>query len=129
MRTEEFISHSRRSFALLRWAPLVAALALPFTFSQGPIPRIFAVGAIPIAAVWLSSLLLAWRTGRHVWFGFGFIALLLGSRVVGVNSPEVPLPQFIQWLCLVVILAGAPLLFFRTRLLLFAHLDEPTKVA
>jgi hypothetical protein len=79
--------------------------------------------------VWLASLLLAWRTGHELWFAPGFIALVFGSRVVGVHSPEVPLPQAIQWMCVVVILAGAPLLFLRTRCLHLARLDESTRLA
>jgi hypothetical protein len=125
MTDEQFITHSRGSFALLRWAPLVAVAALPFTFAHGPISAALFIGAVPIAAAWLASLLFTWRTRNHLWFGLGFIALLFGSRLVGAHGSEVPLSQFIQWFCYVIILAGTPLLFCRTRLFHFARLDEP----
>ena len=125
MSTEQFITHSRQSFAILRWAPLVAAAALPFTFAHGPIPPALCIGAVPIAATWLASLLLAWRTRKQLWFGLGFVALLFGSRLVGARDSGVSMSQFIQWLCFVDILVGTPLLLFRARLLHFARLDEP----
>ena len=125
MNNEPFITHSRVSFALLRCAPLAAAAVLPFTFSHGPIPAALFIGAVPIAAAWLVSLLLAWRTRSPPWFALGFVALIFGSRLAGVHSSEVPLSQTIQWLCVVVILAGTPLSLFRTRLLHFARLYEP----
>ena len=126
MSNEQFIQHSRGSFALLRWTPLVAAATLPFTFAHGPIPAALFLGALLIAATWLASLLLAWRTRSQLLLGFGFLSLTFGSRIVGVHSSEVPLSQFIQWLCFVLILAGAPLLLFRARLLYFARLHELT---
>ncbi len=110
---------------MLRWATLVAATALPFTFADGLIPPALAVGAFPIAAAYLASLLLAWRTRKQPWFALAFVALVFGSRWVGVHDSEISTSQFIQWLCWVVILAGAPLLLFRTRLFHFARLDEP----
>jgi len=120
--TEQFISHSRGSFALLRWAPFVAAAVLPFTFAHGLARPALLVGAVPIAAIWLASLLLTWRTRNWLWGAFGFWALIFGARMVGVHGPEIPLSQGIQWICVVVILAGAPLFFFRDRLLRFARL-------
>lgn len=120
--TEQFISHSRGSFALLRWAPFVAAAVLPFTFAHGLARPDLLVGAVPIAAIWLASLLLTWRTRNWLWGAFGFWALIFGARMVGVHGPEIPLSQGIQWICVVVILAGAPLFFFRDRLLRFARL-------
>jgi len=124
MNDEQFLTHSRGTFSTLRWAPLVAAAALPFTFAHGRIPTALLVGAIPIAAAWLASLLLAWRTRNPPWSALGFVALIFGSRLVGVQSSEVPVSQAIQWLCFVIILAGIPLLFFRARLFHFARLDE-----
>ena len=126
--TEQFISHSRGSFALLRWAPVVGAAALPFTFGNGAISLSLAMGAIPVAAVWLISILFAWRTHHQHWLGLGFLAVVVGSRVVGVHGSQVPLSQGIQWLCLLVILAFVPLSIFRTSLLRFARLDEPPKI-
>ena len=120
-----FVRYSRGTFSLLRWATLAAAAGLPFTFAHGRIPTALLVGAILIAAAWLASLLLAWRTRNQGWFVLGFVALILGSRLVGIHNSEVPLSQFFQWLCFVIILAGTPLLFFRDRLLHFARLDEP----
>jgi hypothetical protein len=123
MTNERFLTHSRGTFAILRWAPLVAAVVLPFTFAHGPVPPTFFVGAFPIAAAWLASLLLAWRTRRQSWFGLGFVALVFGPRYVGVHGSEVPLSQFVQWLLFVIILTGIPLLLFRARLSQFARLN------
>jgi len=125
VRSEEFISYSRGSFELLRYVPIVGVVALPFTFGHGPISLTLALGAIPIAAIWLLSLLLMWRSGNQLLGGFGFIAVVGGSRLVGVHSPEVSLSQAIQWMCLVIILTGAPLRSFRAALLKFALLDQP----
>jgi hypothetical protein len=124
MNNEQFITHSRASFALLRWAPLLAAASLPFTFAHGPIPAALFVGAVLIAATWLALILFAWRTRSQLLLGLGFVLVIFGSRFVGVHSSEVPLSQFIQWLCFVLILVGTPLLCFRSRLLHFARLDE-----
>ncbi len=123
MRTEEFISFSRGSFELLRWAPRVAAVALPFTFTHGPISLALAVGAIPIAAMWLLTCLLAWRTGYQIWTGVGFMVVMVGSHVVGIHDSEVPLSQGLQWMCLLLILTGLPLLCFRKRVLHFCRLE------
>ncbi len=125
MSTEQFITYSRQSFALIRWAPLVAAAFLPFTFARGVIPGAFFLGAVIIAVTWLASLVFAWRMRSEILLGFGFVLLLFGSRLLGVHGSEISLSQSIQWLCFVVILAGTPLLFFRRRFLHFARLDAP----
>lgn len=125
MNQQQFITYSRGTFSLLRWAPLVAAAALPFTFDHGRVSTESLVWAPIIAAAWLVSLLLAWRTRNQGWLALSFAALVVGSRLVGIHDSEVPFSQFLQWLCCVVILAGVPLLFFRERLLHFARLDKP----
>lgn len=129
MTTEQFIAHSRGGFAILRWAPFVAIFVLPFTLEQGLISLRLFLGAVVVAAILLVSQLLAWRTRQQLWFGGSFIALVFGSRVVGIGSPEVSTAQAIQWICFVLVLAGAPLLLFRGRLLRLARLDDSSEVA
>ena len=119
---EQFISHSRGSFAFLRWAPVAAIAVLPFTFRHGAVPLTFLASALPIAALWLASMLLMWRTRREPWGALGFIALIFGARVVGLHDSTVSLSQFVQWLCIVVIIAGAPLLLLRSYFLRIARL-------
>jgi hypothetical protein len=123
MKEAEFISHSRMSFAMLRWAPLVAAAALPFTFGSGHAPILLLVTAIPIAALWLAFLLLAWRTRNQLWLILSFPVLMGCPRLVGLHNPDLPLSHAIQWLCIVIVVAGAPLLLFRSRLLQLTRLD------
>ncbi len=123
MNDEEFLSNARVSFAIVRWAPLVATLSLPFTFAHGPISAALFVGAVLLAATWLLSLLWGWRTRSQLLWGFGGVILVGGSYLVGVHNSDVPESQALQWLCYVVILTGTPLLFFRARLLRFARLD------
>lgn len=96
MNDEQFITHSRESFAILRWAPIVAVTSLPFTFARGPIPAALFVGAVPIASTWLLSLLLAWRTRSQFLLGLSMVIVFVGPYLVGVHSSEVPLPQALQ---------------------------------
>jgi hypothetical protein len=124
MTTPQFIAHSRFSFALLRWASLLALAALPFTFSQGALQTGALVGAFFVAAGWLGSLLVYWRTQHPFWGAAGFMVMIFGSRWSGVHRAEVSMSEFFQWICLVVLFAGAPLLLFRQRLLRWAGLDE-----
>ena len=123
MNTEQFVAHSRFSFALLRWLAITASISLPFTFGRGAISLAHFFGACLIAVVWLFSLLLAWRSRNEVWFGLGFVVLIFGSRFTGIHNADVPMPQYVQWLCIVVILAGFPLLLFRRHLLRLSRLD------
>ena len=120
----ETITHSRGSFALLRGAPVVAAAVLPFTFARGPAPLSLLLAAVPIAALWLGCLLMGWRTQKYRWFLLAWMSVMLGSRVAGYDHRRIFITQAVQWLCLVLILAGAPLLLWRDRLLKFARLNE-----
>ena len=133
MSPRQIIAHSRLSFTLMRWSSPVAAAALPFTFSAGMVGARAFFWAVFVAAVWLASTLWAWRgrseAGRAVGYMVGFFALLYGQRWAGVHGSDIPFSLFMQWLCLVVLFAGSPLLFFRQQLLHLVRLDESTTAA
>ncbi|WP_395736819.1 hypothetical protein [Prosthecobacter sp.] len=95
---------------------------LPFTFSDGALqPKAFAT-AFLVAIAWLISLLRFWRSRNLFWVAAGWMALFFGSKWSGVNRADVSMSAFSQWLCVVIIFAGAPLLLFRLRLLRWAGL-------
>jgi len=125
MSDETQLIRFRMSFEILRFAPLIALAILPFTFSDGPISWALFAGAIPISAAWLTSSVMAWRKGEEIWCVLPFLVLVLGSRWAGVHDAAVSNAQFVQWLCVVITLTGAPLLLFRDRLYRYARLDVP----
>ena len=114
---------------MVRWGSLVGVAALPFTFGSGlaRIPLLLAAAAI--AALWLMSLLIAWRTRRQRWALVSVAVLLICPHLFGLNRPEVAPSHGYQVLALVFVLAGAPLLFFPRFFLQFARLDAKNGVA
>jgi hypothetical protein len=66
---------------------------------------------MPIAAIWIIPLLLTWRTRQQLWIVITVVGVFGGARLAGIFRDDVPTSQALQWLCFVVILAGAPLLF------------------
>ena len=126
MSEEQSISTARETFTMLRRAALVAAVVLPLTLAHGFIPSTVSISAVPTAMILLASLLFAWRTRRERWYWLGIVAMGVGSRVIDRQFPGWQFPHFLQWLCLIFIFVGTPLLLFRRRLLQLARLDAPT---
>lgn len=126
MDNEKFINHARFSFAMLRWGAVVALLVLPFTFSAGSAAPILIASALPIAFGWLASLAMAWRTRNQLGFALAFLIVVVAPRFIGLHDPGLPKPHTFQWLCYLIIFAGAPLLLFRKSLLDFSRLHPLT---
>ena len=124
MNTAKFLSHSRGSFTALRFLAAAALAILPFTFGDGVIPTKMFIGSIVCAAVWLASLLMAWRSRNQVWFVVSFLVFMVVPRVFGVLSPDVTDSQSYQWLFYVLILTGLPLLVSPTRMTRIARLNQ-----
>jgi hypothetical protein len=129
MDKDKYITHARFSFAMLRWGTIVALVVLPFTFSKGTASLAVTASALPIALGWLTSLMMAWRTRNQLWFVLSFLIVVVAPRFLGLRDTELPKPHTFQWLCYVLILMGAPLLIFRSRMLELARLNQMTNKA
>src|SRR5690606_8019625 len=115
----------RQHFAIFRWAAVVAAAALPLTFAHGVVPAPVFVSSVISAVLLFVSLMLQWRTRRDAWSWLGVVGVGICSAVLSdARYPGWPFTFFFQWLCLVLIFAGSPLVFVRRYMLHLARLDD-----
>lgn len=125
METIELTAYSKGSFSLLRGVALIAAVALPVVFlAAPPAPWWVLLSAPAYAAGWLAAMMLSWRHRSYLWAWAGTVILMVLPRFLGPIGDDVGLPWFFQWLCLLLFLAGLPLLLFRRRMLRWARLEE-----
>ncbi|HCN77088.1 MAG TPA: hypothetical protein DIT13_07840 [Verrucomicrobiales bacterium] len=106
------MSDARMTFEMFRQAPLAALAVMLFTFTDGVVSLHELLFVIPVSALFLTGLTLGWRTGQPFWNILTWVALMAGSRMAGVHDAGVSLALFLQWLCIVIILTGLPLLMF-----------------
>lgn len=95
-------------FSGLRWAALPFGLVLPFTFGSGMLPPLMLLLAAFFAAFLLFGVLISLR--RRMPFSF-----LLVFLVIVFPKPDGTLQeaaQYLQWLCLTVLVASLPTLIF-----------------
>jgi len=113
-------TYARFSFSMIRWAPLVGLIGLPFTFQDGAIAATLVLAAWIIGMLWLGLLMLGWRKCNELLGGLSFIVVLPASHFI----EELSNPQSFQWICYWLGFAGLPLVFFPARMRRLARLDE-----
>ncbi len=124
MSSTRFIEHARWSFTFLRYSPVVAALLLPLTFSDGAIGAKLIGTAALTAFIWIFSIIIAWRSRNQLWFVLSFAVMMILPRFLAFNDPEVTSSRSFQWLCYFMIFAGCPLLLQPQRIRKAARLIE-----
>lgn len=119
------IQKFRRMFEVLRWMSVLAVVVLPFTFSHGALSVGRIIAALAFGLCWLGLNVVVWRKRSDllllcqsilfVVVGNGFLS---NPEVRGSTSLQV------QWMCLVVIAAGVPLLIAKSWFIKAARLDS-----
>jgi hypothetical protein len=123
------MQNPRRSFEVLRWMSVAALVALPFAFMTKERMSAFQIiAAVVFAVLWLAMILLTWRLRSNRLLALQFSAFLLAPGFLGIFrsssvGPGVS-PVTFQWLAIVIVLAGLPLLVARNYFLKLADLSH-----
>jgi hypothetical protein len=128
---QDALLRKRLSFHMLRWAFWVgmggAALSALF---GGIAPLSILIWSIPFAIGWLVLTLKSCQTEESpLWNMLAIILMIFGSRAIGVNHNDVPFAYFLQWLFLLMMLAGAPLWFSPSFFYRVARLDRESEAS
>jgi hypothetical protein len=102
---------------------VVALVAWPFTARFGLQDTAKLTSAVVFGALWLVTLLLAWRLRSQLLLSLQFILLILGPKLFGPGLSSLPMHSFLQWLLTVIIVAGMPLFLLPLRFLRLAKID------
>lgn len=115
-------------FAYAKWVSVLCTMALPFTFGSGPMKAGAFLWALLAGALMLASVLLTWRTRRHLWSAPMFLVPMLFSHWSGVRERHVPDAHFYQWLLAAMFFFGLPLVLLPRFCRRFAgiEVDEPS---
>jgi predicted ferric reductase len=114
----------RRSFEAFRWMSLIAVAAFPFTLSHGWISIGQLTGAFLVGLLWSSLTFIAWRIRSQLLLILSYIALIFAPKWFGLWSASSPTAHALQWLSIVVMVIGLPLLFARSFFMRLARLDS-----
>jgi hypothetical protein len=126
MLEEDPLIRKKRTFEWLRKSFLVGLVGTILTCIIGGVASLESLmWTLPVALVWLVTLVMSWRSEESVgWELLAFILLPVGSRLAGIHQDDVSMIHFLQWLFLWLLLTSAPLWFRRASMYQLARLDR-----
>lgn len=101
-----------QTFNLFRWATLVFAAALCFTFGNGLIHTKALWWAFVGGMIILSGMLLYLRTGKAYWIAGLYLLPIILRDVSSISLARSPEGHFFQWLLLMWLFASLPVFLF-----------------
>ena len=113
------------SLAIIKWFAIISLLILPFSFFDGVADWRF-LAVAPVAGVlWIAASIYSWRHESPLAGGIAFLVVLGGyhlSNSVYASGP--PFGHFLQWITALLLVAGFPVVAFRTRVINYCGLQN-----
>jgi hypothetical protein len=107
-------------FSSLRWAALPFGLMLPFTFGGGWLPPRMLLLATIFAAFLLFGVFISLRVRKPISFFLVFLAIVFPKPDGTLRAAS----QYLQWLCLTVLMGSLPTLIFPRFFRRLGRLDK-----
>jgi hypothetical protein len=115
------------SFMILRWSPLVLAIALPFTLGNGLIHSKALWYAFVGGMLFLSAELLYMRTQKVYWIAWLYLLPIFLKDACGISGTRSPEGHFLQWLLLMFLFGSLPVFLFPRFFCRLSRLPEAGK--
>ena len=113
------------SLAMIKWLAIISLLILPFSLFDGVADWRYLTVAPVAGLLWISALIYYWRHESLLAGGIAFLVVIGAYHLSdSVYASEPPFGHFLQWITALIIVAGLPVIGFRSRLISYCDLQN-----